>query len=205
MSKGTKYEPLKQTTKPYKNPEASANLLSRLTYWWMNEIFKTGSERPLENHDLFPLLNEDKTEKLTEKLQKEFNAVKVDLPENKHLHLLKALLNMFPGYFYLFTICAGLTGALCNVLQPVFLSLLLSQLLQTSSINYKSCYMYAGGICVSSLIRCIVLQQFAERNLVTAMRWRAATIGVIFKKVSTVLYVHMVVFTTSEVPYKLWK
>lgn len=189
MAKGTKYEQLRQPNKVYKNPEASANLLSRLTYWWMNDIFITGSERPLENHDLYPLHDDDKTENLTEKLQTEFNAVKA-LPGNKRLHLLKALINMFPGYFYVFTICAGLVGALCNVLQPVFLSLLLSQLLQSSIVNYKWCYTYAGGICISSLIRCVILQQFAERNLVTTMRWRAAAIGVVFKKVSSESALH---------------
>ena len=180
---GTKYERLRQPNKVSKNPQVTANFLSRLTYWWMNDMFITGSERPLENHDLYMLLEEDKTEKLTEKLQAEFNRVK-DLPGNKRLRLLKALINMFPGYFYVFTICAGLTGALCNVLQPVFLSLLLSQLLQSSLTSYKWCYIYASGICISSLIRCVVLQQFAERNLLTAMRWRAATIGVVYKKVS---------------------
>lgn len=183
MAKGAKYEKLRHPNKVHKNPQADANFLSRLTYWWMNSIFIVGSSRPLENHDLFPLNDEDKTDKLTEKLYKEFNKVK-SLPGNKRLHLLKALINMFPGYFYLFTICAGLTGALCNVLQPVFLSLLLSQLLQSSIVSFKWCYIYAGGICISALIRCFVLQQFAESNLITAMRWRAATIGVVFKKVS---------------------
>lgn len=178
-----KYERIREPNKVYVNPKAKAGFLSRLTFWWMNGLFLTGSERPLENHDLYPLLEEDRTEKLTEKLQQEFNKLK-DLPGNKRTRLLKALIYMFPGYLYVFTICAGLTGALCNVLQPVFLSLLLSQLVQPSpSVSYKWCYIYAIGICVCSLLRCLVLQQFAERNLLTAMRWRVATIGMIFKKV----------------------
>ncbi|EDO36998.1 predicted protein, partial [Nematostella vectensis] len=165
------------------NPKGTASLLSRLTYWWMNDIFRIGNERPLENHDQYPLLDEDQTEALTVKLEQAWDQTRVS-PGNKRTRLLKALIRMFPGYFYVFTICAGLMGALCNVLQPVFLSMLLSQLLnEYGNKNSDWSYLYALGICLSALVRCLVLQQFADRNLLTAMRWRAATVGLIFKKV----------------------
>lgn len=54
------------------NPVINANIFSRLTIWWMNKIFVTGNKRPLEEEDLFPLLEEDKSEVLTEKLQAEW-------------------------------------------------------------------------------------------------------------------------------------
>lgn len=53
------------------NPVLNANIFSRITIWWMNKIFVTGNKRPLEEDDLFPLLEEDKSEVLTEKLQRE--------------------------------------------------------------------------------------------------------------------------------------
>ncbi|XP_032233126.2 ATP-binding cassette sub-family C member 4 [Nematostella vectensis] len=179
-----KYEKLRNhSNQSRENPKGTASLLSRLTYWWMNDIFRIGNERPLENHDQYPLLDEDQTEALTVKLEQAWDQTRVS-PGNKRTRLLKALIRMFPGYFYVFTICAGLMGALCNVLQPVFLSMLLSQLLnEYGNKNSDWSYLYALGICLSALVRCLVLQQFADRNLLTAMRWRAATVGLIFKKV----------------------
>ena len=55
------------------NPVLNANIFSRITIWWMNKIFVTGNKRPLEEDDLFPLLEEDKSEVLTENLQQEWN------------------------------------------------------------------------------------------------------------------------------------
>ena len=51
------------------NPKESANIFSILSFSWMNSILATGNTRPLENNDLFPLLDEDKTQGLTERLE----------------------------------------------------------------------------------------------------------------------------------------
>ena len=55
------------------HPTKSANLLSLLTFWWMNNIFSKGNKRPLNQSDFLPLHEDDKARDLTERLQKEWN------------------------------------------------------------------------------------------------------------------------------------
>ncbi|KAK9321278.1 P-loop containing nucleoside triphosphate hydrolase protein [Lipomyces orientalis] len=52
---------------PKMTPEARANLISKLYFWWMNDLMKTGYSRPLEENDV-PLVEPNRTAKvMTEK------------------------------------------------------------------------------------------------------------------------------------------
>ena len=48
-------------------------MFSKLTFCWMNSLMRIGSKRWLDPCDLYPLLNEDKTKILTEKLESSWN------------------------------------------------------------------------------------------------------------------------------------
>lgn len=170
------------------NPKGYANVFSALSFWWMNGILGTGSKRPLENTDLYPLLEEDRTQGLTEKLEKTWKETFVHHPPNtnKHHRLLKALLNMFPRWEYAaFTTTAAL-AAICNVLQLVFLSLLLTMLAGQSAHDTWHVYVYGLGVCLSNLGRVLVSHHFFYNSRLMGMRWKAAIIGLILKKVSLV-------------------
>ena len=56
------------------HPLSKANFFSAFTFWWMNDLFKTGSQRPLTPSDIFPIHEKYKTQELTEKLQKQWNS-----------------------------------------------------------------------------------------------------------------------------------
>ncbi|KAK9324473.1 P-loop containing nucleoside triphosphate hydrolase protein [Lipomyces orientalis] len=52
---------------PEMTPEARANFISKLYFWWMNDLMKTGYARPLEDNDV-PLVEPNRTAKvMTEK------------------------------------------------------------------------------------------------------------------------------------------
>ncbi|KAJ7370545.1 hypothetical protein OS493_031551 [Desmophyllum pertusum] len=55
------------------HPLNTANCFSMLTFWWMNSVFRTGSERPLEKSDFLPIHEKDRTRDLTEHLQTQWN------------------------------------------------------------------------------------------------------------------------------------
>lgn len=67
MAEKPGYESLQQM-KLKENPKEAANVLSVLSFSWMNNVFAVGNRRPLENDDLLPLINEDKTQTCTKKL-----------------------------------------------------------------------------------------------------------------------------------------
>ncbi|XP_077453167.1 ATP-binding cassette sub-family C member 4 isoform X4 [Stigmatopora argus] len=52
------------------NPAASANVLSKVLFWWLNPLFRVGYKRTLEEEDLYPVLAEDSSEILGSELQR---------------------------------------------------------------------------------------------------------------------------------------
>lgn len=73
MAEKPGYESLQQM-KLSENPKEAANVLSVLSFSWMNNVFAVGNRRPLENDDLLPLINEDKTQTCTKKIIQAWNA-----------------------------------------------------------------------------------------------------------------------------------
>lgn len=69
----SKYDRLESEPRQKENPRKSANVFSILFFCWVREILAIGHKRPLENDDLFPLLDEDKTQTSTEKLNETWN------------------------------------------------------------------------------------------------------------------------------------
>ena len=49
------------------------SFVSVLLFQWMNSVFKTGSERALDEKDFLPLSDEDTTSSVTERLQTKWN------------------------------------------------------------------------------------------------------------------------------------
>ncbi|XP_070832533.1 ATP-binding cassette sub-family C member 4-like [Chaetodon trifascialis] len=60
-------EPLRKEAKD--NPSASANLLSKIFFCWLNPLFRIGYKRKLEEDDMYKVLPEDASDKLGEELQ----------------------------------------------------------------------------------------------------------------------------------------
>uniref|UniRef100_A0A3B4WDB0 ATP binding cassette subfamily C member 4 (PEL blood group) n=1 Tax=Seriola lalandi dorsalis TaxID=1841481 RepID=A0A3B4WDB0_SERLL len=60
-------EPLRKEAKD--NPSASANLLSKIFFCWLNPLFRIGYKRKLEEDDMYKVLPEDASDSLGEELQ----------------------------------------------------------------------------------------------------------------------------------------
>ena len=177
------YDRLETGPKRNKNPKKSANIFSILSFWWVGQLLDLGSKRSLENEDLFPLLEEDKTQTSTEKLYRTWNEEKGRASIGGASHgrrLFKAIIRAFSVVDYLFILSVGLVPGVCNVLQPVFLSLLLPALIKYST---KEAYIYATGICLSSFVRAIATHQYRYHGDLMALRWKSATVGIVYKKV----------------------
>ena len=185
----SKYDRLESQPRQKENPRKSASVFSILFFWWVREILVIGQKRPLENDDLFPLLDDDKTQTSTEKLHKTWNEETIPSSSktgNGH-RLLKALFRAFPFSHYVFILSLGLLPAVCNVLQPVFLSLLLPELMKPHVKDSYWGYIYATGLCMSSFVRAICAHQLGYYAQLMALRWKSATIGIVYKQVRELL------------------
>uniref|UniRef100_A0AAX7SGG0 ATP binding cassette subfamily C member 4 n=1 Tax=Astatotilapia calliptera TaxID=8154 RepID=A0AAX7SGG0_ASTCA len=55
------------------NPSASANLLSKIFFCWLNPLFRIGYRRKLQEDDMYKVLPEDASDRLGEELQRYWN------------------------------------------------------------------------------------------------------------------------------------
>ncbi len=204
----TEYKRLKPETTRKENPKKNASIFSILSFWWVQELLAIGNKRPLENDDLFPLLDEDKTQTSTEKLQQTWNEEKTRCASNERRNghrLLKALFRMFSCTDYMFVLSTGLVTGVCDVLQPVLLSLLLPELIKSSanSKGFSWAYIYAAGICLTSLVRICVAHQYRYNTDLMSVRWKSAAIGMIYGKVSSLADEHWAFHKLLEISQKV--
>ena len=168
------------------NPKKNASVFSILSFWWVGKILAIGNKRPLDNDDLFPLLDEDKTQTSAEKLQRtwsEETAKRVPGKKGKGYRLFRALIRMDHWSGHVFVLSTALLAGICNVLQSMFLSLLLSELMKSPAEDYWWAYIHATGICLSSFVRVTATQQWMFHSPLIALRWKSAAIAVIYQKV----------------------
>lgn len=165
------------------NPVLNANIFSRLTIWWMNKIFITGNKRPLEEDDLFPLLEEDKSEVLTEKLQREWEKELDKRHRGKRPRFWKALMRVCPWYEYFTIIALVLTDMANRMTLPVLLGFLISYLMGIRQLDVSFKYILPTFICITSLGRNLAQHHYQNRSALLGMRFRAAATGLLYKKV----------------------
>lgn len=182
----SEYDRLESEGTKRENPRQNASIFSILSFWWVREILATGNKRPLENDDLFPLLEEDKTENSTEKIQLTWNeetAKRVPGKKGRGYRLLRALVRMLPWTDYTYLLGMALLFATCRVLQPAFLSLLLLELMKSPGEDFWWAYIYGAGICLSQFGNAIADHQAHFHSVLMSLRWKSATIAIIYKQV----------------------
>ena len=181
-----KYEHLESKTTKKENPRKNASILSILSFWWAREILAIGNKRPIENDDLFPLLDEDKSLNSAEKLQRtwsEETAKRVPGKNENGYRLFRALLRMLTWANLMYVLGMSLLYSICRVLQPAFLSLLLLELMKWPVEELWWIYIYSTGICLCQLLNAICYHQLAYHVSLMSLRWKSASIAAILKKV----------------------
>jgi len=180
------YEKL-NTGRSLTNPKENASLCSLLTFSWLNDLLKRGSQRALENDDLPPLLEEDKSQALTKNLENEWS--RNCKPEHtaktwiRTAKLWHALWNLVPISEKALVLTLASTHIVLRLLQPLFLIALLAALMKESSADRGWIYLNASGVCLSTWLIAISKCHCDYRSTMVGMRVRSALLGVIYKKV----------------------
>lgn len=172
-----------------KNPKERAGVMSRLSFCWMNSIMKISNRRALDPCDLYPLLDEDRSKELTEKLDTSWSQeVRDSYLKGREARLTRALIRILQWSEFALLSFSLFIGVACNILQPLLLGLLLSALLGTKNARSDPLvYVFSSGLCLSSLLRAVVLNQYHAKAQLLGMRWRSATTGLIYKKVKNTI------------------
>ena len=166
------------------DPKKEAGFFSLLTFWWMNGVFQTGAQRPLEESDFLPLQKEDETQRLTEKIQKLWNLEKNKCAESGNQpRLWKCVLMAVSLRQLALILFTSLMDSTCRVLQPLLLGFLVSELISVHS-DRSFMFICAAAMFVNAVIKSLSMYQCVYLSVAIGMRLMAAVKGVVYLKVS---------------------
>ncbi|XP_034354498.1 ATP-binding cassette sub-family C member 4 [Arvicanthis niloticus] len=167
------------------NPLQDANLCSRVFFWWLNPLFKTGHKRRLEEDDMFSVLPEDRSKHLGEELQGYWDKEVLRAKKNaRKPSLTKAIIKCYwKSYVILgiFTLIEEST----RVVQPIFLGKIIDYFEKydpANSVALHTAYGYAAVLSVCTLILAILHHLYFYHVQCAGMRLRVAMCHMIYRK-----------------------
>ena len=160
------------------------SVFSVLFFNWITETFKTGNSRHLEESDLLPIEEQNKTKVLTEKLQEIWNDEReVRQKCEKRPRLWRCVLKMLPTTEVFILLVLGLVDTMFCSLRPLLLGVILSNLINTHSQDKKMMYACAVLLGVVSVGRSFATHLQCWLAEVQGARLCSALKGIIYSKV----------------------
>ena len=184
---GVYYDLLDAESTHKENPRKNANIFSILFFWWLKKLLSIGNRRSLENEDLFPLLDDDKTKTSAEKLQMTWAEESTEHIKGRRgngYQLFRALLRILSwkdDHLYLLGLL--ILRATFRVLRPVCLGLLLLELMKGSDEEVSWAYFYGAGICLSQFGESLCYNQLLYHAALISLRWKSGTIALVYQRV----------------------
>eukprot|EP00058_Branchiostoma_floridae_P007841 XP_002593329.1 hypothetical protein BRAFLDRAFT_119583 [Branchiostoma floridae] len=173
----------KKFTKPKPNPLEKAGPLSKLFFWWLNPLFKTGYKRTLQEDDMYNIMYEDSSQKQADDLEREWKKELDNAKEspNRPPSLKRALFRLFGARYLLLGLCALFVESV-KIVQPIVLTWLLGYFAPESTVTTTQAYMYALIISVCAFT--VSLCQHPYMYLQQAIGWkmRVACCGLVYRK-----------------------
>ncbi|KAM4609455.1 ATP-binding cassette sub-family C member 4-like [Polymixia lowei] len=176
-------EPLRKEARD--NPSATANLLSKMFFCWLNPLFRIGYKRKLEEDDMYKVLPEDGSKRLGEELQcywdREVEKAAKDLRTPK---LTKVLIQCYWRSYSLIGIYTFIEEAI-KVIQPVLLGKLIEYFESYDPNNETAlyeAYCYVAAISVSIILLAVLHHLYFYHVQRAGMKIRVAMCHMIYRK-----------------------
>ena len=164
----------------------SVSFVSLLLFQWMNSIFKTGSERPLDENDFVPLSKENSASFLTDQLQANWNKEKTKCNKTqKRPKLWKCVMKLISVKDAIIIVFTSALRSISIVLQPLLLGYLISILMSSEPHKDYPLYGCTLALCANSVIGALCIHHYDYRCELLGIRISSALKGLIYSKVST--------------------
>ena len=164
--------------------EETLSFMSLLLFQWMNSIFKTGSERPLDENDFLPLSKENSSSFQIDKLQENWNKERTKCKRNKNRP--KLWKSVMKSISVKDVMTLGFTNALYSIsslLQPLLLGYFIS-ILMSAEPQTHLLYGCSLALCINSVIGVLSLHHQGYRCELLGTRMSCALKGLVYRKVS---------------------
>lgn len=162
-----------------KNPLNDASRISKMSFWWLKDLYRTGLKRPITDDDVYETINHHECEKVAQKFEKLWK----DELATKN----PSTLRMFYRAYGAPVIIIGLLFAICETVMRCAQPLLLGELLSFFSdenASKSSGYIYATGIVLCSLIPVLTFHPFIYYIFELAMKIRIGSSRLVYDKVN---------------------
>ncbi|XP_053595920.1 ATP-binding cassette subfamily C member 4-like [Microplitis demolitor] len=179
-----------------RNPIEKANLLSRLFFWWTLGLFKKGAQNGITADDLYTPLASDKSETLTDDLERAWNdeLKKLEVNENNQNNvdnrnakspkpsLLRAIIKTFWLKYAIIGVFQIIEQVILFNLQPVILSKLIDYFENDNSMTKKEVLSWAAALITVTLGSIFIMQHTHFFAQILGMRIRVACCSLIYRK-----------------------
>ncbi|XP_048588406.1 multidrug resistance-associated protein 1 [Nematostella vectensis] len=192
-------------------PRKTANILSRLLFWWLNRLILTGFKRPLENTDLWQLEEANRSSRIVPRLQQEWKKEQDKLKRSKkpqvhveseaiHLKLepeevsfstttkaafsqpsLRKALSRVFGGYFAVSVVLKLGSDSLLFVQPQLLSLLI-HFIETPNEEVWRGYVYVVCMVITAILQYILAQHSIHQSFMTGMKTGTALMGIVYTK-----------------------
>ena len=184
MARKSGYSKISSVESEEKPKEVSC--LSALLFQWMNRVFKTGSERPLDQDDFLPLSEENSARSSTDKLQESWKKERDKCKKKgKRPKLWKSVLSMLTVNDLLVIVFGNVLYAAYHILSPLFLGYLVSKLISATTQENFPLYVCALSLCFIAVVGTFGIHHMGYRTELYGIRVSSALRGSVYRKVST--------------------
>uniref|UniRef100_A0A8D0CP65 Multidrug resistance-associated protein 4 n=1 Tax=Sander lucioperca TaxID=283035 RepID=A0A8D0CP65_SANLU len=176
-------EPLWKEAKD--NPSASANLLSKIFFCWLNPLFSIGYKRKLEEDDMYKVLPEDASDRLGEELQWYWNReVQQAAKDMCPPRLAKVLVQCYWRSYALIGIYIFIEEVI-KVIQPLLLGKIIEYFEcydPTNKAAVYEAYSYAAGFSLLTVVLAVLHHLYFYHVQRAGMKIRVAMCHMIYQK-----------------------
>ncbi|XP_019892293.2 probable multidrug resistance-associated protein lethal(2)03659 [Musca domestica] len=168
----------KKISRP-KNPYCSANIFSRLSFWWMRDLFRRGLKGPLEDEELYQHRKNLDSEKVTGK----FSQLWEEEKKRKNPSVVRMIVKAYGSVFIPLGVPVSICESLSKALQPLFLGGLVAYFATgQTSISKENAYLFAAGIVLCSIVRVLLVHPYVFYLFQVGSKIRLALSGLMYRK-----------------------
>uniref|UniRef100_A0A8D0AY21 Multidrug resistance-associated protein 4 n=1 Tax=Sander lucioperca TaxID=283035 RepID=A0A8D0AY21_SANLU len=174
---------MEKVKKDKTNPAATASILSKIFFWWLNPLFRIGRKRKLEEDDMYEVLTEDRSEKLGQDLQRCWDhQLQMATKELRTPSLAKGIIKC---YWKPYGVLGLFTLEVIKVIQPVILGKMIEYFENYDPDNMTALYEtlgYAAGLSMCTICLALTHHLYFFHVQRTGMKIRVAMCHMIYKK-----------------------
>ncbi|XP_076648329.1 ATP-binding cassette sub-family C member 4 [Halictus rubicundus] len=165
------------------NPREKASLVSVLLWWWTIGLFKTGYKKVLQTDDLYDPLKTDRSHVLGDRLEKRWTIELENARKNKRgPSFLRAIFRTFLWEYTLLGLMQIVNEFVLRLGTPILLGGLLRYFKKNTTETYETALLYAGGICIATLINVVLFNQAIFGAFHVGAKIRIAACSVVYRK-----------------------